>query len=126
MNSYKDTIKTINSFKYSGIYLDANLKYQPHIDDLCVKISRCCGLFFRLGISFTYSVGKIYYYAFFYVSISCCISIWGGVLLCTARGKRLKSLQCRIIKNLFSKFHHNLTYDHLLKEVGLLKIRNIY
>ena len=35
-------------FKYLGVHLDDDLKYQNHIDQLCDKLSKLCGVTYRL------------------------------------------------------------------------------
>ena len=42
------TIKTVNSTKFLGVQIDANLTWKEHVDDICTKISRTIGVLNRL------------------------------------------------------------------------------
>ena len=97
-----ENVEYVNSFKYLGVHFDKKLKYQEHLlDALYTKLSSYCGVINRLGEFFSVENAKTYYYAFVYSSISYCITVWGGVLLCSQRGKKLENRQKRVVKKLF-------------------------
>ena len=37
-----------NTVKYLGVVLDNKLTWQPHIDNISKKLSKCCGMVFKL------------------------------------------------------------------------------
>jgi hypothetical protein len=119
-------LEYVEEYKYLGVIFDPKLKYQEHIVSLQNRVSRFCGISYRLGSYFTIGTARSFYYAFFYSTASYCIVVWGGVLVCSQRGNRLENMQKRIVKNLFQKFYVNLAYNELLKEVELLKLVDIY
>ena len=59
-----------NSAKYLGVILDNKLTWQPHIKQISVKLSRACGMIFKLGHYVLLSTLKlIYSFHFFYFSL---------------------------------------------------------
>ena len=97
-------IERVTEYKYLGVYMDDKLKYERHIDYLCGKISKLCGMSLRLKGHLDLKAARNVYYSCVYSSLMYCIGVFGGVLQCTQRGNRLKSLQDRVVKNLFSAF----------------------
>ena len=75
----------VNEFKYLGVYFDSKLRYQNHIVYLQNRVSRLCGISFRLGGYFTLNSAKCFYYSFFYSTISYCIAVWGGIFVNSQR-----------------------------------------
>ena len=82
-------VKQVNSVKYLGVFVDCNLKYGDHIYYVENKLLRLVGVSYRLRNFLNYSSAVKFYYGFVYSCISYCISVWGGVLMCTERGSRL-------------------------------------
>ena len=119
-------IEYVNEFRYLGVIFDSKLRYQSHIVYMQSRVSRLCGISFRLGGYFTLISAKSYYYAFYYSTISYCIAVWGGVLVSSQRGNRLVNMQRRIVKNLFGKFFMYQSVDELLKQTEILKLVDIY
>ena len=107
-----------------GIKINDSLKYHAQIDFLESKLSRLCGLSYRLRGYFNKKTAKTYYYSLVYSTLIYCICVWGGILQCTQRGHRLVRMQEKIINNLFGKY---VTDDAcIFKEFRLLKLRDIH
>ena len=115
-----------NKAKYLGVIFESNLKFKAHIEKVYVSNCKYSGLSYRLSGYFSLTSAKSFYYAFFYSSVTYCISVWGGMLLTTSTGLKLSKLQKRIVVNLFSKFSPMLHYNALLKQFELLKIEDVY
>ena len=54
-------IERVSSFKYLGITIDDKLKYDDHIKVLCDRISRMCGISYKLKDHFNMSTAKNMY-----------------------------------------------------------------
>lgn len=119
-------IEFVTEFKYLGLLFDPKLKFNKHLASLYSTLSRYNGLSFRLGSYFSLDSAKSFYYAFFYSSVTYCLTVWGGLLMCTQKGNRLHRLQRRIIKNLFNKYFVGFDYNHMLKELEILKLTDVY
>ena len=114
----------VNSFKYLGIYIDNNFKFQKHIDNLKTKLSRLCGMSFRLKNYLDFKSAIKTYYSCVYSVISYCIVTWGGTMMCTQRTIKLQKLQLRIVNNLFAKFRRSSS--DVFREFSILKLPDIY
>ena len=87
-----ETVLRVTDFKYLGLFIDDSLKFHKQIDQLCIKMSRLCGVSHRLGHHLDYVSARNFYYSFVYSVLTYCVCIWGGILQCTARGAHLESL----------------------------------
>jgi hypothetical protein len=119
-------IDYVNNFKYLGVFFDTKLKYNDQLDYLFGRLSKYCGITYRIRDYLNIDSARSFYYAFFYSTVSYCITVWGGVLLCSRKGYRLERLQRRIVKNLFSKFYTEYSYTQLLLKFELLELKDIY
>ena len=119
-------IELVDVFKYLGVQFDSKLKFNTHIIELGNKLSIYCGLAFRLKNKLNLQTAFSYYYAYFYSTVSYCITVWGGVLVCSQRGDKLVRLQNRIVRNLFSKFLPGLSTNELFSTLKLLKLHDNY
>jgi hypothetical protein len=119
-------IDVIDSFVYLGLRIDNKLKYHSHVCYLEAKLSRYCGLSYRLGQYFDLNAARNYYFSFIYSSILYGITVWGGILQCTCRGHRLQSLQNRILKNLFGRFYEYDSIGELYLKTRLLTISKLH
>ena len=117
-------LEEVETFKYLGIFIDSNLKFQSHIDHIHAKLSRLCGITYRLKYHLNLESAKNVYYACVYSVVSYALAVFGGILMCTHRGDSLMKLQLRIIKNLFSRFFPN--NPCLFREIRILNFRDIY
>ena len=68
-----DQIKEVKSFKYFGIYIDIQLKYNAPIKHLKSKLSQLCGASFRLTKLLNFQAAKNMYSSCIYTVISYCI-----------------------------------------------------
>ena len=48
LKSNHNTISQTSNVKYLGVFLDDQLSWQPHIDQTIKKLSRACGMIFKL------------------------------------------------------------------------------
>ena len=118
------SLKRSQVIKYLGVHIDEGLKFQHHIDYLCGKLSKLCGVTYRLQELLDLKSAKNVYYSCIYSVITYGICVWGGVLRCTQRGKRLIKLHERSVKNLFCSFFPRSTC--IFKQLEILKLIDIY
>ena len=117
-------LNRVHEYKYLGIIVDEKLKYGKHVNYICTKLSRLCGMSFRLRQHLDLQSAKNIYYSCVYSTIKYCIGVYGGILHCNQTGNRLKSLQKRIVKNLFGVFEQNDV--DLFKKFEILKIDDVH
>ena len=117
-------LEEVDTFKYLGLFIDSNLKFQTHIDYINAKLSRMCGVTFRLKNLLDLDSAKNIYYACIYSVVSYALAVYGGISMCTRRADGILKLQSRIVKNLTVKFYPNS--NSLFREIGFMKFPDIY
>ena len=119
-----DILSQVSSFKYLGVQIDSNLKFQSQMKILKGKLSRFYGISYRIKNSLDHKSTIKIYNSCMYSVLSYCIGTWGGVLFCSQRASCLIRLQQKIINNLFSKFYPRST--NILRDAKMLKLPDIY
>ena len=120
-----DTVKRTSTFKYLGVYIDEKLNFNSHKDYLKIKLSQFKGITFRLKRYLNLASAKKMYYACIYSIICYGITVWGGILQCTTKGRELEDLHSRIIKNLF-QHHCKNSNESIFKSMEILKLVDIH
>jgi len=128
VNNHK--LSRVNCVKYLGVWLDENLNWSTHIDNLIKKVRSLTGILYRKKYVLGPHCRKKLYFSLIYTSLIYCIEIYGN-----AKRKFLNPLiiKCnsllRIIQDK-TRFDHvkdlYLTYNtlpvHLLYKLFLLKL----
>ena len=87
----------------------------------------CLGITYRIWKFFNLKSAKEYYFAFIYSRITYGISVWGGgPLLASAYHGSIESIQDRIVGLLFFKYCNTPLPNVIYRNMGLLKIVDIY
>ena len=118
----EDRISRKSSVKYLGLHIDDNMHFNTHLDSLKTKLSRFCGISYRLSGYFNLRAAKNYYYSCVYSTLTYCLSVFGGQLSST-KGKAVSKLQSRIVRNLFLKYNNNQCPHKAMK---ILKLDDVY
>ena len=63
--------------KYHGVYIDDKLTWKNQIDHLCSKLSKVCGMVFKLRHYVSLSTLKLVYYSLFHSNIQYSLINWG-------------------------------------------------
>ena len=96
-------IFNVTSDKILGVHLDNNLLMDTHIDNLCLKLSRLCGLLYRIQNFLSFQAKLLFYnYSELYVQpcFDYCATTWG---FCSeAQINRLSRLQTRFGRLIFN------------------------
>ena len=113
-----------STFKYLGLHLDSNLKFNSQIAHVNCKLSSLAGITHRLGGRLSFDSAKNLYYSCVFSTVNYCLAVWGGAILCTHQCDRTFKIHKRIVRNLF--FKHFKTSSCLFRSVRLLKLDDIY
>ena len=100
--------------KYLGIYVDNKLSWKVQIDKLCSKISKVCGMIYKLRYFVPLSSLKIVYYSMFHSHLQYSLLNWGR---CSKSYlQQLKILQNKVLRAILfrpKQFPTTLLYSNL-------------
>lgn len=111
-----EEIEKVDSYKYLGIYLQSNLKWNRHIDSIISSSVGLTGALRRLNKCLPTPQLKAIYFAHVHSKLSYLCPIWGNAFH-THKLKELQVLQNRAIRNI-------LTTDYYVKKKNTQQIRN--
>lgn len=111
-------LKRVSYTKFLGIIIDENLNWKNHIQSLCLKLSKICGVMYKIRYNLTVDALKNLYYSLCYPHFIYCLSIWG----CTwpSVAKEIIVMQKKILRTITYKGKHDST-QLLFNELKLLK-----
>jgi hypothetical protein len=71
------SITRTDSTKYLGLIIDDMLSWKQHVTDLCNKLVKYTGIFYRTKTHIPSNIAIQIYYAFIYSRISYCVELYG-------------------------------------------------
>ena len=79
LNVHINNVKIINvtSDKILGVHLDNNLLMDTHINNLCLKLSRLCGLLYRIQNCLSFQAKLLFYNSYVQPCFDYCATTWG-------------------------------------------------
>ena len=89
-------LENCSSYKNLGVYIDEDLNWKAHIDYICGKVTKVCGLFAKLRHCAGFDILKAVYHGLVASHLQYCNLIWGGANETTL--KPLQTLQNRIVR----------------------------
>ena len=109
------------SYKYLGVHLDDRLNWKKHIDYLCEKLSKMCGIFAKLRHCCNIILLKTIYYALVESHLQYCNMIWGNAdwrIL-----EPLLKLQNKLIRIIcFIPKDEDILIDQVYTNLGILNL----
>ena len=82
--------------KYLGVHLDNKLSWRTHIDKVCKKVLKVCGMIYKLRYYVPLSTLKIVYFSLFHSHIKYSLLNWGRAS--KSIPYKLKILQNKILR----------------------------
>ena len=73
----QNLIEKSKCVKYLGVYLDNKLSWRTHKDKICKKVSKVCGMIYKLRYYVRLSTLKIVYFSLFHSHIQYSLINWG-------------------------------------------------
>jgi len=121
-------IEKVTHYKYLGVNVDHKLNFSQHIESLCSKLSTLVYMSNKIKPFMDSNAKHNYYYAMVQSILSYALPAWGGNLIETEGGNRLKYLQNKIIFNLFGNNTENIENDlnAICKRSKVLRITELY
>lgn len=116
-------LQCISHTKFLGVTIDENLNWNYHINNVYTKLSRVCGILYKVRYLLTPEALLSIYYTLCYPHLMYCVSVWG----CTWPSflKRLKVIQNNIFRCIFHLGKFDSTAN-VSNENKLLDVYNIH
>lgn len=73
-----EIIERISHTKFLGVHIDENVNWYCHINEVCAKLSKICGILYRVRHQLTRESMLSIYYTLCYPHLINCLSIWGS------------------------------------------------
>ena len=104
-----NVINRTNSLKYLRVTLDNKLSWKTHVDNIVTRLSRVCGVIYKLRHLVPTSTLKLVYYSMFNSTLQYFLINWGKA--CKTHLQKISVLQNKIIRAcLFCpKYHPTVT-----------------
>ena len=71
-------LERVDSTQFLGLTIQDSLKWDKHIQRVCEKISKLCGILYLTRHQLTTRALKQIYYSLIYPNITYCITVWGS------------------------------------------------
>lgn len=115
-------ISKAESIKFLGIYIDQFVNFKTHIDELCKKLSKLVGLFYRIRNMLPLDALLYIYRSLFEPHLNYCNYIWGHTY--PTYVTKLITLQKKAIRAI-TRSPYNSSTSPLFHRCGLLKLPDI-
>ena len=123
-----EEIEWISEFKYLGVTITSNLSFAKHINNISLKVSQITGTFTCLRTIVPRNILIKLYYALVFPHLSGHVIVWGS-----APPTHLKRLTVRVNNLLrvilgvtWENGRPTMGTDDMYRELGLLRLNNIY
>ena len=118
-----ETIKNVTHTRFLGIHIDKNLNWNHQINDVYCKLSRICGILYRVRNYLTIDAMLSIYYTLCYPHLIYCVSVWASTWPSFIH--KLKIAQNKILRCIFHLGKFDST-SNILREHRLLNFYNIH
>lgn len=116
-------IERVDHYKYLGVIIDSQLRWEKHITVVKSKLRKCIYIFKQLRDILNINELKMVYYAYVHSILEYGIISWGGAYRSII--EPLSVVQKAILKIILYK-NYDYPTELLFKEAGLLSIRQIF
>ena len=120
---YDFSIKRVNCVKYLGMFIDEQLKWDVHVNNLCSTLSRNFHMFYSIRDILNSSLKRQLYFSMVYSRI-----IYGIVIYGACRSSLMNKVQ--VLQNKLLKVLHKLPFrtdtNVMHIDLDILKVKDIY
>ena len=115
-------IKEVNTVRYLGFYLDANLNWKSHIHHVAGKVKRSIGTLFKIRKFVTPKILLQLYYSLIYPYLTYGLILWGNTYVTNLNP--LVTLQKRVVR-IITFSHYDAHTSPLFKELSIIKLLDL-
>ena len=116
------TIDRVTDFKFLGLIISSNLKWNKHIDHISIKVSKVIGIMFRLKSIVPSDVLHTLYNSLIMPHFHYCLLTWGSTI---RNGHKLHLLQKKALR-LVDNSHYIAHTDPIFKKLHMVKIIDMF
>ena len=118
-----NTVDRVQFTKFLGVFLDENMNWNKHIAFVVNKLSRMCGILYRVRNNLTFESLISIYYTLCYPHLTYCVAIWA----CTWQSfiKKVTIAQNKIFRCMFYMNRYQSTRN-IFNTVNFLTFANIH
>ena len=117
-------LEKCTKYKYLGIVIDEKLNWKDHVDYVCKKVSKACGILAKIRHCASVELQRDIYYALFYSYIRYGITIWGNA--CETTLSPLQTLLHRAARIMTFAPFGRIDILPLLNYLEILDIKDIF
>lgn len=119
----ENTLNRVEYTKFLGVYIDENINWSKQISFVTNKLSRMCGILFRVRNCLTTESLTSIYYTLCYPHLTYCVAVWA----CTWQSfiKKITIAQNKIFRCIFHMNKFESTRN-IYNEQNFLKFSNIH
>ena len=122
-------IDWVSSIIYLGMCIDDRLSFTEHVNDICNKLNKFCGITYSLSTLVPDSSLLVIYNSLIYPLILQNIIIWGGIS--EIHKNRIQVAMNKILRNILKvKFNENhvplMSVNEMFKKLQFLKFKDIH
>ena len=93
-----EVVQRLNKAKFFGVIVDQHLNWKDHISMISQKISKSCGIIYRIHNTLDIKSKRLIYYSLIHPYLTYCVNIWSSTyrtnlkMLCTAQKRSVCAL----------------------------------
>lgn len=117
-------MQRVSHTKFLGLHIDEHLNWGQHINSIYLKISKLCGVLYRIRHQLTNEAMITIYYTLCYPHFMYCVSVWGGTwpsYLHQLTVAQNKLLRCMFFKGKFDSVNMLYSTHKILKFTNVHK-----
>ena len=116
-------INQVSETKFLGIYIDENLSWKSHIQNITQNVARATGILYKVRQILDTNTLRNLYFTFVYPYLTYCVHVWGNA--CKTYLTKLGKLQDKIMR-IITYSTYKAHSDSLYNALKLLKIKDIH
>ena len=120
----RTALERCSSYKYLGLFFDKDLNWNTHVNYLCKKLSKTCGIISKLRHCIDIETLKIVYYSLGYSYLRYGNIVWGNAAESVL--EPLKTLQRRIIKIMTFAPFGRVDVEPVFRDLRILGLPEIH
>lgn len=126
LNINHNDLERVETFKYLGVMIRDNLKWNTHVDIMCGRVQGLIGAFKRLGNKLHTSTKIALYHSMINSLLTYLLPVW-GTSLNEVNLNKLQVVQNKALRAIFSYEYTHLNYNTSMirSKYGLLSVRQL-